>query len=282
MAVFTETEPHSVAKGMHQARLYQKLPEHYPKDFQHFHDDWTLQSTRINTLMAFENASGFCTEQEPLQEGLQRLKSMMQAAKPLYISLTWNSENRFGGGALAQAGLKEDGKRLLEEIDAQKIALDLSHASDALACEAIDYIEAKRLSIPLMASHSNVRAVANLPRNLPDEVAKEIFKRKGIVGFNLYRPFVGETPEHIVKHFAHWLELGGDRHLAFGADFFNEADLPNAYRYGKDVFFKDYADSSCYPSLLSFLQKELQLDSSFLDRVSHQNALDFIKRSIAV
>lgn len=278
MAIFTETGPSSVEKAKHQIDLFQQLPAHYPKDFEHFTNDWTLQSPRINTCMAFENASGFCTEQEPLQAGLLRLKNLMQIAKPLYIGLTWNSENRFGGGALVQTGLKDDGKRLLEEIDGQHIALDLSHASDALANESIDYIEGRGLNIPLMASHSNARAVAPLPRNLPDAIAKEIFRRKGIIGFNLFRPFVGETPDHLVKHFAHWLELGGEEHLAFGADFFNDADLPSAYLYGTEVFLKEYPDASCYPSLLSFLQKELRLNSSFLNKVSHQNALSFIKR----
>lgn len=278
MAVFTETEPSSVEKAIHQTTLYQKLPHHYPTDFQHFTEDWTLQAPRINTLMAFENASGFCGEQEPLQVGFNRLKSMMQIARPLYIGLTWNTENRFGGGALAQVGLKEDGKRLLEELHGQNIALDLSHASDALAYDAIDYLEKHHLNIPVMASHSNARIIAALPRNLPDEIAKEIFRRKGIVGFNLYRPFVGDSPEHILKHFAHWLSLGGENHVAFGADFFNDADLPSAYRYGKEVYFKDYADASCYPSLLSFIQRELKLDSSFVPKLAHQNALNFIKK----
>lgn len=277
LAIFTETEPSSVEKGMHQANLYQKLPELHPKDFQHFANDWTLQSSRINILMAFENASGFCSEAEPLQQGLKRLNALIQTDKPFYISLTWNSENRFGGGALTQAGLKEDGRRLLDEIDSRHIALDLSHASDALAYEAIDYIESRKLSIPIMASHSNARAIAALPRNLPDEIAKEIFRRKGIIGFNLYRPFVGESPDHIVKHFAHWMEMGGEGHLVFGTDFFNDADLPSSYRHGKEVFFKDYPDSSCYPPLLAFLQRELKLDDSFLSKVSHRNAMAFIK-----
>lgn len=280
MAVFTETNPSSAEIGMQQIQLYLKLSEHYPKDFQHFSNDWSLQSPQVNTLMAFENASGFCTEQEPLEAGLKRLNSFMQIAKPLYISLTWNTENRFGGGQLTQIGLKEDGKHLLNEMGGQNIALDLSHASDALAFEAIDFIEGHRLTIPLIASHSNARAIVPLPRNLPDDIAKEIFRRKGLVGFNLFRPFVGETPDHFIKQFAHWLELGGENHLVFGADFFNDADLASAARYGKELFFKEYSDASCYPSLLSFIQKELRLDASILNKISHQNAMEFIKRIV--
>lgn len=273
MAIFTETEPSSVDKAMRQASLYQDLPAHYPKDFSHFSYDGSLQSPTISTLMAIENASGFCKEQEPLQDGFSRLKQIIKLSKPLYISLTWNSENRFGGGALAQAGLKADGKNLLEEIDQQKIALDLSHASDALAYDVIDYIEGHGLKIPLIASHSNARAMAEAPRNLPDDIAREIFRRGGIVGFNLCRVFIGESEDHIIKHFAHWLELGGEDHLVFGTDFFNDADFP----YGRDIFFENYQNASCYGPLLELLRNELKLSSSFLDKLSHQNALNFIK-----
>ena len=278
MAIFTQTEPLSSEKGDRQARLYQHLPVCCPQDIVHFSPCWNMESSTIAVLMAFENASGFCNEQEPLQDGFNRLKNIIKnIAKPLYISLTWNTENRFGGGALAQAGLKEDGKCLLEELDGQKIAVDISHASDALACDIIDYIEGHNLRIPLMASHSNARAVASVPRNLPDEIAKEIFRRGGIIGLNLYRYFIGETEDSLIKHFAHWLELAGENHVALGADFFYDPDLPSTYLHGKEVYFKDYQDASCYGRLLSFLQKELKLESSFLEKFAHQNALAFIR-----
>lgn len=276
-AVFTQTAPGSTLKGQHQARLYQELPLHCSKDIVHYSPQWNMQSSLIATLMAFENASGFCDEVEPLQNGIRRLKNIIKnIAKPLYISLTWNTENRFGGGALTQAGLKEDGKHLLEELHQQQIAVDLSHASDALAYEIIDYIEGHRLDIPLMASHSNARAVAFVPRNLPDEIAREIFRRNGILGLNLYGHFIGKTEDSLPKHIAHWLELGGENHVALGSDFFYEADLPVTYRHGKEAFFQNYQDASCYERLLNFLQKSLKLNSSFLEKFSHQNALKFV------
>ncbi len=282
LAIFTETEPHSLEKSMRQVQVYQNLPSHYPKDLVHFSSQWKMQSSSIAILMAFENASGFCGEQEPLQEGFKRLRQLIKTfAKPLYISLTWNTENRFGGGALTQTGLKADGKLLLEEMEQHQIVIDLSHASDALAYDILDYIEGRRLNIPVMASHSNARAVAAMPRNLPDEIAKEIFRRQGVVGLNLYRHFIGESEGYLIKHLAHWLELGGENHIASGSDFFYDPDLPSTYRHGKEVFFKDYQNSSCYGSLLSFLQKELKLSSSLLEKFAHQNALAFIQKVYA-
>lgn len=272
-AVYVKTEACSLEKGLAQVQIYQELPKKYPLDF-------SLEekpSQAIAMLMAFENASGFCSEEEPLQEGLQRLDSITQnVAKPLYISLTWNSENRFGGGALTKVGLKEDGRQLLEKLHQTEIAVDLSHASDYLAYEIIDYIERRGLDIPLMASHSNARAVIGVPRNLPDEIAKEIFRRGGVIGLNLYRTFIGANEEFIAKHILHWLELGGKDHIALGADFFYEADLSPVYRDRKGDFLPDYQDASCYGHLLHFLQKELSLEESLMQKIAYQNAQEFI------
>jgi membrane dipeptidase len=278
-ALFTQTEPDSVRKGLQQARIYQELPLRYPKDVVHYSSQWKMESPLIATLLAFENASGFCGENESFQEGIKRLNHIINnIGKPLYISLTWNTENRFGGGALAQAGLKEDGKRLLEELHQKKIAVDLSHASDALAYQIIDYIEGHHLDIPLMASHSNSREVVSVPRNLPDDIAREIFRRGGIVGFNLYAHFIGETENSLPKHIAHWLELGGERHIALGSDFFYEGDLPPTYRHGGEVFFHNYQNASCYGRLLDFLQKELRVSNSVLENFAYQNGLRFIQK----
>lgn len=279
LAVFTQTEPQSVQKGLYQLRLYQDLPLTCPKDIIPYSAQWNMQSSTIAVMMAFENASGFCGEDESFHEGIKRLNHITNnIGKPLYISLTWNTENRFGGGALTQVGLKEDGKRLLEELHQKKIAIDISHASDALAYDIIDYIEAHRLIIPLMASHSNARTVAHVPRNLPDELAQEIFRRGGIVGLNLYHYFVGADENALPKHIAHWLELGGENHIVLGADFFYEADLPSSLRHGKDVFFPSYQDASCYENLLNFLQKELRLNSAMIEKCAYKNAWEFIQK----
>lgn len=281
LPVFTETAAGSTEKGRQQLHIYQNLPRHYPQDIQHFSPQVSLESSHVHVLFAFENASGFCNEQEPLEQGLKRFKAIIsEVGKPLYVGLTWNSENRFGGGALTFTGLKEDGERLLEELYRQQIAVDLSHASDALAYEVLDYIEGQGWEMPVMASHSNARAVCAMPRNLPDEIAREIFRRNGVVGLNLYRPFVGDGEDRLVKHVAHWLELGGESSIVFGADFFYDPDLPSTWHYGKEVFLKDYQESSCYGRLLTFLQSELKLKASFWEQFAYQNALSFINRNI--
>ncbi|CUI16207.1 hypothetical protein PNK_0579 [Candidatus Protochlamydia naegleriophila] len=282
LANFTHTGPLSVKKGMAQVQLYRQLALLYPKDVKRGQMPFSMpgQTDPVALLMAFENASGFCGEEEPLKDGINRLQAVIRdVGKPLYISLTWNTENRFGGGALTNCGLKEDGKRLLEELNGQGIAIDLSHASDPLAYEMIDYIENKGLDIPLMASHSNARAIKNVPRNLPTDIAKELFRRRAIVGLNLYGPFVGLSEEAILQHLAFWLELGGEKYMCFGSDFFYEGDFSTIQRVkGQDLFFKRYPDASCYPALIEFIRKELKLSESIVHQLAYQNAVDFLNR----
>ena len=288
MAVFTKTEPGALQKGLNQIRIYQELPLRYLSDFTSVFPtspdfgsmNAQAHSSPIVILLAIENASSLFEENEPLAEGIKRLNQVIDhIAKPLYISLTWNSENRFGGGALSKVGLKEDGKRLLEELHQKHIAIDLSHASDALAYEIIDFIGAQNLEIPIIASHSNARAIVDVPRNLPDEIAREIFRRGGVIGLNFYHPFVGNSEEFFIKHLAHWLEMGGEDHIALGADFFYEKDLPSSNRDWQKDYFDRYQNSSCYNRLLHFIQNELCLSDVLLNKFAHQNALRFMKFS---
>lgn len=277
MAVFAETAPDSLAKGMAQLNIYQLLPTYYPKDFRHA--TYPLQnSDKIALMLAFEGASTFCDEQEPIKKGLKRIQGIINSPiKPLYISLTWNQENRFGGGAHTDVGLKGDGRCLLDLLHATGVAIDLSHASDALAEDILCHIDKYKLQIPMMASHSNYRSVMDVPRNLPDALVQEIARRKGVIGLNFYRPFVGVDAERdLVRHLQRALELGGEDSIAFGADFFYDGDLPTSSKRQGELFFQEYGNASCYPKIMELFQTELGLSGEMLEKLSHGNVMRFI------
>lgn len=124
-------------------------------------------------VAAIENAAGFCEELEPLENGFKRLEKMIEVCgRILYISFTHHTANRFGGGNASTTGITQDGKLLLDYLHGRRIAVDLSHTSDALAFDILTHVDRERLDIPLIASHSNFRAVWNHERNLPDELAQ--------------------------------------------------------------------------------------------------------------
>ncbi len=282
MAVFTETEVGSTVKGQKQIDEYIKLSKKYPEDFCIVKKGDSLETgffaDPIKMLLALENASGVFEEDEPLENGFKRITSIEKnVGKILYLSLTWNLENRFGGGAHAPGGLKEDGRRLLDFMHQKKIAIDMSHTSDPLAYDILDYIDKKGLEVPVVASHSNFRAVAHVPRNLPDEVACEILRRQGLIGFVFCRDFVGkEDPYNMVRQLEHVRKLGGSKQCCFGADFFYDGDLPPAFRRPpEDFFFPSYADSTAYGPLMDFWQKHLSLSSDQLEDVAYRNFINF-------
>ncbi len=243
----------------------------------------SLKSPFIQVIPAIENASVFADETEHFDSVIRRLENYIQAIGPIfYISLTWDEENRFGGGNRSSVGLKEDGKRLLEYVDGKKIAIDLSHTSDKLAFEMLEWIDKKGLDISLIASHSNFRKLSNYPRNLPDELAKEIIQRKGLIGLNFFGAFIHDTdPTVLARHVEYGLALGGEDALCFGADFFfcSSASLSSLkQKYQREVlFYKELENSSVYPAVLRLFQEKIHLKEAQLQKIASQNAVTFLK-----
>lgn len=135
------------------------------------------------------------------------------------VTLTWNHRSRYGCGAAADndAGLTADGVRLARHLSAQGVFLDVSHLSERGFWDLIE-----RTDGPVLATHSNSRAVCPHLRNLTDEQFRAVCARGGCVGINLYVPFLTQSGtadcDDIVRHIDHFCELGGAEHLCIGAD----------------------------------------------------------------
>lgn len=283
MAIFTETKPGSAAKGVSQARIFRDLPSCYPETFEIVLDLHTLPKDKINIFAAIENASSISEENEKLAEAFRRL-IMFNAycGKILYMSLTWNTENRFGGGAHTNIGLKDDGKRLLDFLHKRRMAVDLSHASDKLAYDILHHIDRHEIDIPVLASHSNCRSITNVQRNLPDDLIQEIMKRNGIIGLNMIREFVGrDNPNTLYEHMRHIQRLGGEKNLCLGADFFFGEDVSPENRKTPDqLFFPSMSNASVYPEVLELWQTQHLIDRKLLENVAHGNLIRFLETQI--
>ena len=77
---------------------------------------------------------------------------------------------------------------------------------------------------PVIASHSNCRALCDVRRNLTDEQLRAIRDRGGVVGLNSYHGFVHadreqQTVETLARHAAHMAEVMGPEHVGCGFDF---------------------------------------------------------------
>ncbi len=271
MAIFTETKDGSSLDCARQFSLYKKLIDSG--------EVLPLQPPLlepISVAVSIENGSGLIEEDEEFELCLERFEQMRQEAMILYISLTWNQENRFGGGNGSKAGLKKDGEHLLDFLHEKKIAIDLSHTSDWLAHDILNYIDKKKLAVQPIASHSNFRKICDVPRNLPDDLALEIIRRKGVIGFNCVCHMIGKDPSDFLRQFEHGLALGGEKALCFGADFFSEIDTPKEMAHLLPAFFPDYRTSSCYPKLLDLLRTKLSPE--FLKSLAHKNFEAYLER----
>lgn len=221
----------------------------------------------MHPLSAMKNQS--------LESGFKNLETIIKSTqKVFYIGMTHHLENRFGGGNNAAAGLKEDGKVLIDYIADRKIAIDLAHTSDQLAYDIFNYIDQRNYSIPILASHSNYRTIYKNNRNLPDELAKEVINRKGLIGLNFIKDYVDlENSERIYDHIQYGLDLGGENSIAYGADYFYWKDHPDTSRH--PFFFEEYSNALVYPSV----NKEIgqRFSSELAEKISHRNALNFIE-----
>lgn len=142
-------------------------------------------------------------------------------------TLTWNGENELGRGVLAggAGGLSGFGRQAVKGFEKAGILIDVSHASPELF-----YDVAGMAGKPLVASHSNAKAVCGHPRNLTDEQFQIIKGSGGLVGLNFYKAFLHDQPEQasqkdVLRHAEHFLALGGEDALAMGGDW-DGADLP--------------------------------------------------------
>lgn len=281
LAIFGVTGPGAARIGPAQSRIFADLIESgalvaaaSPAEVPDLGDGKT------GVVAAIENASVFCDEAEPLAAGLARFEEIeRRVGRLLYVTLTWTDENRFGGGNASDRGLKADGRTFLEFLSGRKVALDFSHMSPRMAREALEWIDARRLDVPVCASHSCFAALRDLPRNLPDDVARELIARGGLIGMNVLSIFLGEGPEPFADQVRHAVELGGERHYAFGADFFTTEDLPPEHRAAHACFFHSgFEDAGCYPRLLADLAAQVPCSEELLLDLAHRNLFRFWER----
>lgn len=110
------------------------------------------------------------------------------------------------------------------------------HTSDALARDILDHLEKHKLDIPLIASHSNFRAITDHPHNLPSDLVQALKAKNGIQGINFIKEFLGlGGAESLYRQFAHGRKAGA--RMAFGADFFPWELMPPEFARPGGYFF---------------------------------------------
>lgn len=161
-------------------------------------------------------------------------------------TLTWNADNALAGCHGGSQGLTDRGRAYVKAAQENGILIDVSHLSDAAFWDLVDITDK-----PILASHSNCRAICYHSRNLTDDQLRAIADTGGTVGLNLYQPFLGENAdfETLQKHLEHMLRLCGETHVSLGGDldgcdilpqgFHDLADYAKFYEYLQDCGYSE-------------------------------------------
>jgi len=215
----------------------------------------------IGAVLHFEGAAGIDTELNKLYiyHGLG-LRSM---------SLTWNEQNQFATGVKGEKnrGLTMEGTDLIDKMADLGIIVDISHLNDTSFWDVIEYYDG-----PVIASHSNLRSLADHPRNLTEDMAQAVIDTGGTIGVNFCRGFLSTDEEehpanrNCAKSMINRLvELGSTDNVHIGSDF-DGCTIPD-----------DVGDMRIIPQLMTELQNEHELTADDISKITHGNMIRVIK-----
>jgi membrane dipeptidase len=116
-----------------------------------------------------------------------------------YITLVHSSNNDLADSATDPNGAEHDGisefgSQVVNEMNRLGIMVDVSHGSDSVFYDAIKLSKA-----PIIATHSNARAVTNHKRNMTDEMLKQMAKNGGVVQLTMLSSYLRDTPPNIKR-----------------------------------------------------------------------------------
>lgn len=243
---YTEMEAHSDMIGI--VRSYRDIEDNWRKG-------------RMSALLTIEEG-GVC------QGSLRFLRDFYRLGVRM-MTLTWNFPNELGFPNKRERredgttylvpdqsnGLTGTGIEFVEEMERLGMIIDVSHLNDAGIWDVFRHTKK-----PFVASHSNARAVASHPRNMTDDMIRELADRGGVMGINFCGVFLNSRNENspdggdsrvsdMVRHMKHIRQTGGIECIGLGSDFDGisgdlEVDSPAAlYRIADEMSRQGFTGS---------------------------------------
>lgn len=140
----------------------------------------------------------------------------------VYITLCHNGDNDIcdsARGCNTHGGVSRFGEQVIKEMNRCGIMVDLSHAGEKSFYDALS-ISSK----PIVCSHSNCKALCDVPRNLTDDQLRALAKHGGVAHITLYHGFLRNdsheaTVMDAIAHLEHAIDIMGIEHVGLGTDF---------------------------------------------------------------
>lgn len=217
-------------------------------------------------------------------EGCEAIEADLDLLHVLYaaglrsLGPVWSRETIFGTGVPLKfpgspdigPGLTDAGKALIREANKLKIVVDLSHMNEKGFWDIAEISDA-----PLVATHSNVHALCEAPRNLTDRQLDAIRETQGMVGLNFGARFLREDGRanadvpisRMIEHLGYMLEKLGEDHVGLGSDF-DGVEVPRRIR-----------DVSDMPTFFDALA-EHGYGSGLIEKIAWRNWVSLLERTL--
>jgi membrane dipeptidase len=107
-----------------------------------------------------------------------------------YMTLTHMDNNEWADSSTdkpAHNGLTDFGKDVIREMNRLGIIVDIAHVSDKTFYDALETSKA-----PIFSSHSSCRAICQAPRNMTDDMIRDLAKHGGVIQINYHVGFISQ------------------------------------------------------------------------------------------
>ena len=150
----------------------------YPKDAYELRAE-----NKLAIFMGMENGA-------PIQKDITMLKLFYRLGVR-YMTLTHADNNEICDSCASATprwnGLSQFGKEVVKEMNNLGMMIDVSHISDASFYDVLKYSAA-----PVVATHSCCRSICEVPRNMSDQMIKDLAANNGVIQINFYPPFLDQ------------------------------------------------------------------------------------------
>lgn len=183
--LFGATGPRAVKRADDQIAAIRDLADKHPETWQLATSAADVrraaQDGKIAALLGLEG--GYAIDEK--LENVQRYYDLgVRYMSPAWsVSTSWAGSS--GDEAGATRGLNDFGKSIVREMNRLGMMVDVSHVSDKTFWDIVN-----TTTKPIVATHSACRAIADVPRNLTDDMIRALAKTGGVVNVIFY-------PEHI-------------------------------------------------------------------------------------
>ncbi len=199
--------------------ILDSLPQIYlanPEIFKHVNSAEDLAEAhdqgKIGIIYSFEAAT-------MIDEKLERIKEFADLGVRI-MQPGYNNSNAFGAGVMSMhepLGLTNLGRQAIQQMQMNKVLVDLSHAHERTAADIVKIAER-----PVAMTHTGCNAINDHPRNKSDSILKKVADSGGVTGIYemsyLTADLNQQSLEAFMAHVMHAIKVCGEDHVGIGSD----------------------------------------------------------------